>query len=326
MGRLSIATANLYFTSGNLVGKIEGSGNISIFAGSTSAEGNGVTGYSGDGGPATSATLSNPQGLASDLAGNIYIADTGNFVVRKVDMNGNISTVAGNHNQGNSGDGGMATDAEINAVGVSTDRAGELYITGGGTNPIRKVNSAGMISTFAGGGSGGASGPASGASLPNVQFARPDRFGNLLIPSGATVFSAGSEGILQFGNQGAGTTSPPAAITLTNTGNGTVEFTSLPDSTFGNGSGAITGDFSIAPGGTCTYATLDPGASCTINVEFVPQSVGSLSGGITLSTNAQAGSSTVQLSGTGVAQPQAALAPATLTFTAVSGSTSAVQS
>ena len=160
----------------------------------TSAQGNGTEGYSGDGGPATSATLSNPQGLASDLAGNIYIADTGNFVVRKVDTNGNISTVAGNHNQGNSGDGGMATDAEINAVGVSTDRAGELYITGGGTNPIRKVNSAGMISTFAGGGSGGASGPARAQVCPMCCLRGRTRFGNLLIPSGATVFSAGSEG------------------------------------------------------------------------------------------------------------------------------------
>jgi hypothetical protein len=120
---------------------------------------------------------------------------------------------------------------------VSTDRAGELYITGGGTNPIRKVNSAGMISAFAGGGSGGASGPAQGASLPNVLFARPDRFGNLLIPSGATVFSTGGEGIVQFGNQGAGTTSAPETITLTNIGNGTVDFTSLSNSNFGNGSG-----------------------------------------------------------------------------------------
>jgi hypothetical protein len=314
-------TGNVYFTSGNLAGKIDRSGAITIFAGTS-----GAAGYSGDGGPASGATLSNPQGLASDLAGNIYIADTGNFVVRKVDTTGKISTVAGNHNQGNRGDGGMATDAEINAVGVSTDPAGELYITGGGTNPIRKVDTAGTISTYAGGGSGSAGGPALGASLPDVAFARPDRFGSLLIPAGGTVFSAGGLGLLQFGNQGTGTTSAPATITLTNTGNGVVDFNSLSNSNFGNGSGVITGDFSIASGGTCTYATLDPGASCTIDVAFEPHSLGPLAGAITLGTDAQSGNSTVQLSGTGVVQPRAELSPATLTFTALSGTTSTAQS
>ena len=79
----------------------------------TTVAGNGEYGYSGDGGPATSASLYGPSGVAVDSAGNLYIADQGNNVIRKV-SGGTITTVAGNGIEGFSGDGGPATSASLN--------------------------------------------------------------------------------------------------------------------------------------------------------------------------------------------------------------------
>ena len=108
--------------------------------------------FSGDGGAATNASLSNPNGVAVDYSGNLYIADTENQVVRKVDTNGIITTVAGIGSfLGYSGDGGMATNAELsypNAVAV--DGVGNLYIADSGNGIIRKVNPSGIITTVAG--------------------------------------------------------------------------------------------------------------------------------------------------------------------------------
>ncbi len=90
--------------------------------------GNGTAGFSGDNGPATSAELNVPAGVAVDSAGNLYIADYGNNRIRKV-SNGVITTVAGNGTAGFSGDNGPATSAELNMPGgVAVDSAGNLYI------------------------------------------------------------------------------------------------------------------------------------------------------------------------------------------------------
>jgi trimeric autotransporter adhesin len=118
--------------------------------------GNGTWAYSGDGGPATNAELDYPPGVAADGLGNVYIADYVNYRIRKVNSSGIISTFAGNGIHGNSGDGGPATSAEIyNPWTVTTDKFGNVYFSDVGTAVIRKINTSGIISLMAGGGSGG---------------------------------------------------------------------------------------------------------------------------------------------------------------------------
>ena len=127
----------------------------------TTIAGNGQPGYSGDTGPATSATLRIPEQAELDPFGNLYIADSGNNVVRKVDTHGIITTVAGNGfgaGTGNStgtgayaGDGGPATKAELNLpVSIAVDPAGDIFISDQGNNVIRKVDPTGKITTVAG--------------------------------------------------------------------------------------------------------------------------------------------------------------------------------
>ncbi|HXS11305.1 MAG TPA: Ig-like domain repeat protein [Acidobacteriaceae bacterium] len=113
----------------------------------------GSPGFSGDGGPATQATISTPGGLAIDGAGDIYFADSGNQIVRRIDVNGDITTVAGTpQSQGYSGDGGPATSAKLFLPeGIALDAAGNLYIADTGNAVIREVDAAtGKISTVAG--------------------------------------------------------------------------------------------------------------------------------------------------------------------------------
>jgi sugar lactone lactonase YvrE len=106
----------------------------------TTVAGNGTPGFSGDGGPATNASLFNPSGVAVDAAGNLYIADTTNSRVRKVSTSGTITTVAGNGTPGFSGDGGPATNASlVYPSGVAVDAAGNLYIADSQNNRVRKV-------------------------------------------------------------------------------------------------------------------------------------------------------------------------------------------
>ena len=108
--------------------------------------GNGTAGFSGDGGSATAASLNTPTGVALDPAGNLYIADVVNQRIRKVDLSGNITTIAGTGSNGFSGDGGPATQATLNnAVRVTADAAGNLYIADQSNHRVRKIGSNGNI-------------------------------------------------------------------------------------------------------------------------------------------------------------------------------------
>lgn len=133
--------------------------------------GNNVQGYSGDGGPATSAEINSPQGLACDTAGNIYIADFLNNRIRKVDaFSGNISTVAGNGTLGYYGDGGPATLAEINKpLGITVSPNGDIFIADTYNYRVRKVeSSSGLITTVIGNGSLGFGGDGGLATLATI--------------------------------------------------------------------------------------------------------------------------------------------------------------
>lgn len=118
----------------------------------TTVAGNGTQGFAGDGGSATSAQLNLPRGVVLDAAGDLYISDTGNNRVRKVDLSGNITTVAGNGTAGSTGDGGQAKNAELDfPFGLAFDPAGNLYIADTANSRVRLVSKAtGVISTVVG--------------------------------------------------------------------------------------------------------------------------------------------------------------------------------
>ena len=171
---------NIYVadSTGNRVREISAGGAI------TTVAGNGLSGFSGDGGPATSASLSTPSGLAVDTSGNLYIADSGNQRIRKVSTAGTISTFAGTY-YGYSGDGGPATSAALAYPrGIAFDSMGDLYIADSNNSRIRKVWTSGIITTVAGNGSSGFSGDGGAAvsvELNNPQAVALDHNGNLYI-------------------------------------------------------------------------------------------------------------------------------------------------
>jgi hypothetical protein len=175
------AAGNLYIadTLNSVIRKVNAAGIITTFAG------NGRYAYAGDGGLATKAALNQPSGVAVDSGGNLYIADTLNSVVRKVNAGGDIATVAGNGTSAYSGDGGPATQAALNhPAGVAVDPWGNLYIADTLNSVVRKVNTSGAITTVAGNGTSaysGDGGPATNASLSQPAFVTLDSSGNLYI-------------------------------------------------------------------------------------------------------------------------------------------------
>ena len=175
------STDNMYIADliNNRIRKVDTNGIISTVVG------RGSSGYFGDGGAAANAILDRPQGVALDGAGNLYIADTGNNRIRKVDAKGIITTVVGRGNPGVSGDGGAATNAYLNQPWfVAFDAIGELYIADAGNNRVRKVDIRGIITTVAGNGTatfGGDGGAATNASLNTPACVALDSAGNLYI-------------------------------------------------------------------------------------------------------------------------------------------------
>jgi uncharacterized protein (TIGR03437 family) len=178
-------SGNFYVTDDEpLVLEITKTGSTSIIAGDSQS------GYSGDNGPATSAMIDNPTGVAVDATGNVYFTDETNHKIRKVtSSSGVITTIAGNGNPAYSGDNGPALSAGIDPLDVAVDIPGNLYIADSLNNRVRKIGLDGTITTVAGtgvAGYAGDGGPAAGAQLA--------------LPSGVALDSAGNLYVADLGN------------------------------------------------------------------------------------------------------------------------------
>ncbi|PWU06152.1 MAG: hypothetical protein C5B51_12970 [Terriglobia bacterium] len=172
---------NIYLsdTDNHRVRKVSASGIITVLAGTGSA------GFSGDGGPAAGAALNYPYGLAVDLAGNVYVADLGNFRVRRIGLDGIINTEAGNGKKGSAGDGGPALNAPLMTPrNLAVDAGGNLFIAEFDGHRVRKVTPDGKMSTVAGTGVAGFRGDgglATGAQLGYPAGLAVDRYGAIYI-------------------------------------------------------------------------------------------------------------------------------------------------
>ncbi|MEN6604459.1 MAG: IPT/TIG domain-containing protein [Bryobacteraceae bacterium] len=170
-------------TYNHVIRKVATDGKITTFAGNNTA------GYSGDGAAATSATLRYPEGLAFDSAGNLYVADSNNHVIRKIDKSGIITTVAGSGTYGFSGDGGPATQATMGYPNdVYVDKSGNLYIVDTVNSRVRYVGSDGIIRTIAGNGRYGSTGDGGLATSAALRFP-----GAILMNSAGSLYLADTQ-------------------------------------------------------------------------------------------------------------------------------------
>jgi len=260
----------------------------------------GQLGYSGDGGPATSAKLNYPEAVAEDGAGNLYIADSYNHRVREINAaTGNISTVAGNGSAAFSGDGLAIDNSLYYPSGVWSDVNGNLFISDQYNLRLRWVNAAGLMTTFAGNGTGGYigdGGPATSSELYYPSNLWEDSSGNFLVADqynlrirAITAFAAlnTSAGSLAFPLENVGGTTPPQQVIVSSVGPSTI------------GNIGITGDFSESDDCPSTLANT---ATCTMYVYFSPKAAGTRTGTVTFNTNGYFNNvSTISLTGTGSA-------------------------
>jgi sugar lactone lactonase YvrE len=253
----------------------------------TTVAGNGAYGYSGDGGPATSAELDYPTDVAVDGAGNLYIADADNSRIREVNASGIITTIAGNGTAGYSGDGGLATSAELDSPsGVAVDGAGNVYIVDAHNEHIRKVNASGIITTVAGNGAAGYSGdggPATSAELWGPVGVAVDGAGNLYIADFGNTrirkVDLSDPPSLAFPNTNVGSVSAAQDVIVENLGNAQLNLSQI----------GVAANFSLGGADTSCSSNgqlLSPTASCILGIEFVPTSAGSITGNVTLTDNA----------------------------------------
>ena len=198
--------------------------------------GNGVLGFSGDGGSATKAMINQASGIALDASANLYIADTGNNRIRTV-VNGTINTIGGNGVFAYSGDGGPAIMAQLFAPqAVAVDASGNFFIADTGNNVVREVTAKGVISTIAGNGTagfGGDNGPATAAQLNTPQGIAVDNSGNVYVSdtanarvrkiSNGTITTVAGNGTVGYsGNGGAATSAmlnTPVGLAVDKSGN-----------------------------------------------------------------------------------------------------------
>ncbi len=255
--------------------KVNGAGVVST------AAGNGVESYSGDGGAARAAQLNQPSAMTFDVAGNLYIADAANNRVRKIAPAGAISTVAGTGVAGYSGDGGPGTQAELNSPeGLTADADGNVYISDSGNNRIRKLLPNGTIITIAGNGNAsfyGDGGPADQASIhdPHAIFSAGGGHiyiadtGNQrireLLPDGAIITVAGNGSPGPAGDGGPALSAQlnsPTGVALDNAGdlyiadqgNNRVRIVT-PDGNIATVAGSAA--YGLGDGGAATAAQLD---------------------------------------------------------------------
>ena len=313
------SAGNMYFaeTGNNVIRRISLSGVLSTVAGNaalnTGFEAAG--GFSGDGGPATAARLNEPSSVAVAANGDVYISDTNNYVVRKVTAaTGVITTIAGQHGvSGYSGDGGPATAATLSfPKGITLDAAGDVFVIERGNWTVRRIDTNGIITTVAGNALSevynGDGIPATEATLsfPDFVFMSPSGYLYIGDTDHELIREMSPNGNLLFPPTSVGTTSSPESATISNIGNLPLHF----DSLFPTG---ITGDFALAPGGTCDFtATLAVGASCNVNLTFTPTAAGGRTGILGFFDDGVASPQYVALSGTGK-QPQ----PQSITLRAV---------
>ncbi|MEI8204074.1 MAG: T9SS type A sorting domain-containing protein [Bacteroidota bacterium] len=264
---------NIYIADrgNNVIRKVTAStGIISTVAG------NGTAGYTGNNGLATAASLNGPDGITLDSAGNMYISDQYNNVIRKVTKStGIITTIAGNGTAGFSGDNGLATSAQLNdpSLGIAFDAAGNFYIADDGNSRIRKVTVAtGIITTVAGNGTFGYSGdngPATSAALNGPEGVGVDALGNIYITDENNV-------IRKVNGPGGSVPATPGAIT----GNATLCYGS-----------SITYSVTAVNGATSYNWTLPSGWTGTSTTNSITTTAVS-SGTISVTANNSFGSST----------------------------------
>jgi len=182
VGLASDASGNIYLAdqNNNVVRKVAPNGIITTFAGT------GAPGFLGDNGPATQALLNGPLGVCVAPSGVIYVNDQGNHRVRAISTSGTITTVAGSGSTLSFGDGGPATSAGMTIpIRCAVDQSGNLYIVDQGAFNVRKVNTSGVISTFAGiansQGFSGDNGPAVAAQFNNPTAVTVDAAGNVYV-------------------------------------------------------------------------------------------------------------------------------------------------
>ena len=275
-------------TKNHLIRKVTLSGVITAVAGNGAISGNGNGTYSGDGGPATSAGLNAPFAVAFDTAGNMYIPDSANNVIRKVNTSGIISTFGGDGNEGFKGDGSPVSQAEFySPSGLVFDAAGNLYIADTQNNRVRKVSAGSrQIETIAGNGVGkytsdGVNAALAGLYGPYGMFI--DMKGDLFI---ADYFDhrirevPSSLAILTFQTAiRQDQVSNPQSQGIENDGNAPLPLLSLTTDVNATIDAAST---------TCAGSTtLAVGATCLVGAEFAPTEVGDpITGNIDIAANA----------------------------------------
>ena len=324
----------------------------------TTYAGNGDEAYYGDGEQAVDAAIGYPWDVTIDSQGNIYVSDSSNDVVRKVDGEGRISTVAGTGESGYGGDNGPAIEAQLNMpAGLSVSSAGELFIADAFNCVVRKVDLQGLISTVAGSSCAGeimASRPSMrkksvrirqngmsrsarqkkalarfsreifGPPITQVPFYFPvdvavDPTGNLFVLDAASAIVA--KGNLEtmppvdMGSVEVGQTGEPVSVTVGNTGNASLEFSQI----------SVAENFELEPQqGDCAVGTAVSAASaCTLHVSFAPTAAAGITGSVVLTDNGNNSPQTVNFAGEGLAAPTApdfSMTMATGSVAVISGS------
>jgi sugar lactone lactonase YvrE len=318
------AAGDLYIadTGNNAVRRIDAtSGKISSVAGIGTA----TAGYTGDGGLATAATLSSPGGIAVDALGDLFIADSGNNVIRRVDgVTGKISTIAGTGTAGFGGDGGPATQALLSGpASIAFDPAGNLYIADQNNLRLRKIEATtGKIFTVAGNGSAplpdantvGVSGTAtsfpiglvSGVAIDpagDIYFATTDAYNNDILkisPPGNALLTYPTTTLVNT----ADTTDDPLSFTVSNVGNAPLVLTSPStgtNPTIPAGWLADTASPCQPVAASAPATTVASGASCIFALDFLPTATGTSQGTVTLSDNSLSVASTQTASLSGIA-------------------------